>query len=35
MDYYQPMRDDYIHKQMYPKEHRKDFFPKGAGGQVN
>ena len=27
MDYYQPVRDQYIQKQMYPKEYRKDFFP--------
>ena len=27
MDYYQPVRDQFIQKQMYPKEYRKDFFP--------
>ena len=27
MDYYQPVRDNYIHKQMYPKDYRKDYFP--------
>ena len=31
MDYYQPMRDQFVHQQMYPKEHRRDYFPKGSG----
>ena len=33
MDYYQPVRDQFIQKQMYPNEYRKDFFPaKGLQG---
>ena len=31
MDYYQPVRDQFIQKQMYPKEYRKDFFPAKVG----
>ena len=27
MDYYQPVRDHYIHKEMYPVDYRKDYFP--------
>ena len=30
MDYYETMRHDYIQKQMYPNDHRVDFFPKGT-----
>ena len=30
MDYYENARHDYIQKQMYPTEHRMDYFPKGA-----
>ena len=28
MDYYETMRHDYIQKQMYPNDHRVDYFPK-------
>jgi len=27
MDYYGSMRHDYIQKEMYPTEHRQDYFP--------
>ena len=27
MDYYESARHDYIQKQMYPNDHRMDFFP--------
>eukprot|EP00094_Tigriopus_californicus_P012097 TCALIF_11690-PA protein Name:"Similar to Palld Palladin (Mus musculus)" AED:0.35 eAED:0.35 QI:5/0/0/0.28/1/0.85/7/0/1595 len=30
MDYYKPMRDAYIQKEMYPTEYRKDYFPKSV-----
>eukprot|EP00095_Tigriopus_kingsejongensis_P006996 maker-scaffold430_size173499-snap-gene-0.35 protein:Tk06996 transcript:maker-scaffold430_size173499-snap-gene-0.35-mRNA-1 annotation:"serine arginine repetitive matrix protein 2 isoform x4" len=30
MDYYKPMRDAYIQKEMYPTEYRKDYFPKNS-----
>ena len=29
MDYYATMRNDYVHKQMYPSESRVDWIPKG------
>ena len=29
MDYYATMRNDYVHKQMYPSETRTDWIPKG------
>lgn len=31
MDYYGTMRHDYIQKQMYPNDHRVDFFPPKGG----
>ena len=31
MDYYAPMRDQMIHKEMYPTDYRKDYFPKKDG----
>jgi hypothetical protein len=30
MDYYQPVRDNYIHKEMYPTDYRRDYFPNKA-----
>ena len=29
MDYYATMRNDYVHKQMYPSDTRVDWIPKG------
>jgi len=29
MDYYSTLRKDYICKEMYPNDHRVDYFPKG------
>ena len=29
MDYYATMRNDYVHKQMYPSDTRADWIPKG------
>lgn len=32
MDYYGTMRSDFVHKQMYPTDHRTDYFPKSPHG---
>ena len=35
MDYYLTMRNDFIHKEMYPSETRVDFIPKVCNDNYN